>query len=168
MDEHRIDPSRIETVRVKTFEEAAALFQGYPGTTEEAQFSVKWPLACLIIDRELGPDQVLEKRFSDPEVISMFDRIEVEIDPEVDRLYKEMKEMDLRMHSAVEITLKEGSIFDSGIVERGADRYSAADLENKFRKLTKHVLAPEIIDQLVDMVWNFEELEDVKELTALL
>lgn len=168
MDEHHIDPSRIEKIRVKTFEEAAALYQGYPRTTEEAQFSVKWPLACLIIDRELGPDQILEKRLSDPEVISMFDRIEVVIDPEVERLYKEMKEMDLRMHSAVEIALKDGRIFDSGIVERGADRYSAADLENKFRKLTKHVLTPEIIDQLVDMVWNFEEIEDVKELTALL
>ena len=168
MDEYHIDPSRIEKVRVRTFEEAAALFQGYPGTTEEAQFSVKWPLACLIIDRELGPDQILEKRFSDPEVISMFERIEVEIDPEVDRLYKEMKEMDLCMHSAVEITLKDGSIFDSGIVERGADRFSEKDLENKFRKLTAHVVMPEKVDQLVDMVWNFEELKNVKELTALI
>lgn len=168
MDEHHIDTSRIEKIRVKTFEEAEALFQGHPRTTEEAQFSIKWPLACLILDREIGPDQILEERFSDPEVISIFNRIEVKIDPEVDRLYKEMKEMDLCMHSAVEITLKDGSIFDSGIVERGADRYSAKDLENKFRKLTAHVLTPEKIDQLVDIVWNFEEIKDVKELTALI
>ena len=168
VNDYHIEPLQIENIRVKTFEEAAALYQGYPRTTEEAQFSIKWPLACLVLDRELGPDQVLEKRFSDPEVISLFDRIEVEIDPAVDRLYREMKEMDLRMHSAVEITLKDGSKFDSGIVERGADRYSEKDLENKFRKLTAHVVTPKKVDQLVDMVWNFEELKNVKELTALI
>lgn len=167
LDDYHIEPSRIERIRVKTFEEAAVLYQGYPRTTEEAQFSVKWPLACLVLDRELGPAQILEKRFSDPEVIYIFDRIEVEIDPGVDRLYKEMKEMDLRMYSAVEITLKDGSKFDSGVIERGADRYSEKDLENKFRKLAAYVVTPERVDQLVEMVWNFEDLKNVKELTAL-
>ncbi len=168
LDEFSIDPAEIESVRVKTFEEAAQLCQDYPTTTEEAQFSIKWPLACLIIDRELGPDQVLEKRFSDPNVLALFDKIELVVDPEISRLYEEMKEMDLRMHSAVEITLQDGRTFDSGVVERGADRYSEKDLEHKFRKLAAHVTDPSIVDKLVDIVWNFEQIENVHELTALI
>ena len=168
LDEFNIDPADIESVRVKTFEEAAQLCQNYPTTTEEAQFSVKWPLACLILDRELGPDQVLEKRFSDPNVLALFDKIELVVDPEISRLYEEMKEMDLRMHSAVEITLQDGRVFDSGVVERGADRYSEKDLEEKFRKLATHVTDPGTIDKLVDMVWNFEQVKNVQELTALI
>ena len=35
-----------------------------PSTTEEAQFSLAWPLACLLIDGEIGPDQILEHRFA--------------------------------------------------------------------------------------------------------
>ncbi len=168
LDEQSIEPSQIRKVIVKTFEEAVSLHQDYPRTTEEAQFSVKWPLACLILDRELGPDQVLEKRFSDPSVVELFDKIELVVDPQVNQLYTEMKEMDLRMHSAVEITLKDGRIFDSGIVERGADRYSKEDLENKFRKLAAHVIDHEKIDRLVGQIWHFDQLGSVRDLTQLL
>lgn len=168
LDEHNLEPSQIKAVRVKTFEEAVSLYQRYPSTTEEAQFSVKWPLACLIIDRELGPDQVLEKRFSDPQVRAMFDKIEMIVDPEVNKLYEEMKEMDLRMHSAVEITMQDGKIFDSGIVERGADRYSDEDMEKKFRKLAAFVTKPDAIDKLVDLVRNFDRVKSMHELTELI
>lgn len=168
LNEWNIEPDQIAKVNVRTFQEAANLYQGYPRTTEEAQFSVKWPLACLILDRELGPDQILESRFTDPAVLQLFDRIEIITDPEVDRLYKELKAMDLRMHSAVEITLKDGRCFDSGIVERGADRYSEEDLEKKFRRLAAYVIEPAVIDQLVQMVWSFDQLADVRELTTLL
>jgi 2-methylcitrate dehydratase PrpD len=168
IDQHQIKPDQIDSVRVRTFEEAVRLCQDYPQTTEEAQFSVKWPLACLILDRELGPEQILEKRFPDQAVKSLFDRIELVVDPEVDRLYSEAKEMDLRMHSAVEIYLKDGHSYDSGIVEREADRYSEQDLEDKFRRLAAHVSDPKTIDRLVEMIWNFEQIADVRELTTLL
>jgi 2-methylcitrate dehydratase PrpD len=165
LDQNGIEPAQIKSVRVKTFEEAVSLYQGYPSTTEEAQFSVKWPLACLIIDRELGPDQILEKRFSDTQVRALFDKIEMVVDPEVNKLYEEMKEMDLRMHSAVEITLQDGRVFDSGRVERGADRYSDGDLEKKFRKLAAFVAKPGTVDKLVDLVRNFDRVNDMRELT---
>jgi 2-methylcitrate dehydratase PrpD len=168
LDEHSIEFAQIKAIRVKTFEEAVSLYQGYPSTTEEAQFSVKWPLACLIIDRELGPDQVLEKRFSDPQVRALFDKIEMIADPEVNKLYEEMKEMDLRMHSAVEITLQDGRAFYSGLVERGADRYSDEDLEKKFRKLAAFVAEPGTVDKVVDLVRNFDRVNDMRELTEYL
>ena len=168
LDRHRIDPGEISNVKVRTFKEAVSLYQGYPNTTEEAQFSVKWPLACLILDRKLGPDQVLEKRFSDQKVRALFDKIELVLDPYIDRLYEELKEMDLRMHSAVEITLCDGRYFDSGVVERGADRYNESDIEEKFRWLASYVTGPETIDQLIEMVWNFEQISDVSRLTDLL
>ncbi|MBW6463829.1 MAG: MmgE/PrpD family protein [Firmicutes bacterium] len=168
MIEHKVTPAQIKSVRVKTFEEAAMLYQGYPTTTEEAQFSIKWPLACLILDHELGPDQVLEERFNDPEVLAVFDRIEMVVDPEIDQLYKEMKEMDLRMHSAVEITLQDERVLDSGVIERGADRYSEQDLENKFRKLAAFVTDPGTVNKLVEMVWNFDSIENVRKLTNLI
>ncbi len=165
MDEYHIEPSQIEKVRVNTFEEAAALYKGYPRTTEEAQFSIKWPLACLIVDRELGPKQILEKRFSDPVILGLFDRIEVVLDPEIDNLYRGMKEMDLRMHSAVEITLIDGRYFDSGIVERKADKWNEVSLERKFRQLASYVLEADALDVLVKMIWGFNNVTDIRELT---
>jgi 2-methylcitrate dehydratase PrpD len=166
--EHDLALEEIARIEVRAFEEAVELYQGYPTTTEEAQFSVVWPLACLLLDGEIGPDQILEHRFTDPEVRALVDKIEVVLDPEVDALYDSMQEMDLRMHSAVEITLEDGRTFDSGVVERGADQWDAAALERKFRWLVGHVLEPARVDELVDMVWDFETLPDVRALTRLL
>ena len=71
------------------------------------------------------------------------------------------------MHSAVEIVLKDGSRYNSGIVEREADRFSEKDLERKFRRLVAYVAKPALVDRLVEMVWNFDQVPDVCELTDL-
>ncbi len=167
VDAHAIAVSEISHIRVRTFEEAAMLHQGCPTTTEEAQFSVAWPLACLLIDRQLGPDQILEHRFADPQVRTLVDRIELVLDPVVDRMYKEAQEMDLRMHSAVEITLRDGRCFESGIVERGADRWDEASLEDKFRWLVGYVLEPAVVDRLVGLVLALDQVPDERELLTL-
>ncbi|MGI6686047.1 MAG: MmgE/PrpD family protein [Bacillota bacterium] len=167
LDKHRITADEISHIKVETFEEAMMLYQGYPTTTEEAQFSVKWPLACLVIDGQLGPDQVLEHRLKDPKICALMDKIELVFDPVVDQMYKDTKETDLIMHSAVEITLRDGRHYESGIVERGADRWDEQSLERKFRRLTAHVLEPGKVDYLVKMVWAFEDVPDIRQLVEL-
>ena len=41
-------------------------------------------------------------------------------------------------------------------------------MEEKFRWLAGHVLAAPAVDQLVEMLWRFDEIPDVRELTRLL
>jgi hypothetical protein len=98
----------------------------------------------------------------------LFDSIELVLDPQIEQMYNETQEMDLRMHSAVEITLADGQTFDSGIVERGADRFDQAALERKFRWLTGHVLDSAKVEKTLEMVVQAERLESVRELTHLL
>jgi len=152
-------------IQVRSFEEAVRLHQEVPSSTEEAQFSVGWPLACLLLDGELGPRQILQERFNDPKVRDLAGKIELVLDQEIDELYKTGQEMDLRMYSAVRIELCDGRVLDSGIVERGADKWDDASLERKFRWLTGYVLDPQQIDQLVLAVWDFDSVKEVKELT---
>ena len=153
---------------MRTFQEGVALYRGYPATTEEAQFSLAWPLACLLIDGEIGPTQVLERRFDDPQVRNLVDKIEIVLDPEIDAMYQAAQEMDLRMHSRVEITTAGGQQYDSGVVERGADRYTEDDLRRKFRWLVGHVMPPDKVDALLERLASFDELQDVRELAAYL
>jgi 2-methylcitrate dehydratase PrpD len=144
------------------------LHQGYPTTTEEAQFSLKWPLACLLLDGEIGPAQILEKRFGDPQVRALFDKIELVLDPQIEQMYNQTREMDLRMHSAVEITTANGQTYNSGIVERGADRFDQAALERKFRWLTGFVLDSDRVEKTLEMAGQVERLDNVRELTQFL
>ncbi|OPL11223.1 MAG: hypothetical protein AVO34_09020 [Firmicutes bacterium ML8_F2] len=168
VEKHEIKPEEIKKIRVKTFTEAAALFRNLPATTEEAQFSIRWPLACLLVDHILGPEQILEKRLSDPQVINLFDKIEIVLDHEIDQIYREMKGTDLRMHSAVEITLQDGRCLDSGIVERAADRWDEQSLKDKFQRLVGYVLPVFTVDKLVEMIIHFEQIDDVNELIELI
>ena len=166
--QNSLSVDEIESLRVGTFAEAVALHHGYPSTTEEAQFSLAWPLACLLLYGDIGPNQILEHRFGDPQVRRLVDTVEIVLDPQIDALYKAAQEMDLRMHSRVQITMKDGRAFDSGIVERGADRYTVEDLERKFRWLIAHVLPDTKIDPLVQVLRRFDELNDVRGLASYL
>jgi hypothetical protein len=85
-------------------------------------------------------------------------------------MYKQAREMDLRMHSAVEVTLQDGRSFDSGIVERGADRWDQAMLEDKFRWLLGYVLpaGSPVIEQAIELLQSFENVGHVHELTRML
>ena len=87
-----------------------------------------------------------------------------------DYMDKQAQEMDLRMHSAVEITLKDGRTFDSGVVERGADRWNQVMLEDKFRWLLGYVLpaGSPVIEQAIELLQSFEDVGHVHELTRML
>jgi 2-methylcitrate dehydratase PrpD len=168
MRENSIPVDRIARIQVRTFGEAFRLYPEFPTTTEQAQFSLKWPLACLLLDGEIGPAQMLDARFEDARVRDLFTRIDVLLDPLMDRLYDENREADLRMHSSVTITLGDGRSFDSGAVERGADRFDQPDLERKFRRLAGFVLDPDRLEKTLELVTRAERLASVRELTRLL
>ena len=66
---------------------------------------------------------------------------------------------------------EDGRALDSGMVTDACRIAAHGDeerLEEKFRWLTGYVLEQERIDQLLEMLWNFDEVSDVSELTGLL
>jgi 2-methylcitrate dehydratase PrpD len=166
--DHRVDLDDIVTIRAFTFQEALDLYQGYPNTTEEAQFSVMWPVAALLVDGELGPRQILEERFSDPRIRSVVDRIEMILDPQIDALSQAAREEDILMYGRVEIELADGRVLDSGVVERGAKEFTAEQLKEKFRWLVGQVCDEDLVERLVMTVDAFEDVSDVREFSSWL
>jgi len=145
----------------------------HPTTTEEAQFSVKWPLAAYLIDREVGPDQILESRLGDEGIKAIVDKIKLVESEELDDLYRPGFESgdEALGASRVVIRLEDGRMLDSGPVSdscRIAASGGEQRLEKKFRWLTGYVLEQERIDRLLEMLWHFEMLADVGEITAVL
>jgi 2-methylcitrate dehydratase PrpD len=74
--------SMITRVRVRTFGAADGLAKVLPETTEEAQYSLLWPVACALVHGRFGVGEVLGP-FTDPAVAAVFDRITVDVDPEL-------------------------------------------------------------------------------------
>ncbi len=171
--EHDWGVEDIAAIRVEGHHWTAVLHTAHPTTTEEAQFSVKWPLAAFLIDGEVGPDQILETRFDDANINALVDKIELVESEELDSLYRPSFEGGDEGLSAsrVMIRLEDDRTLDSGLVSDACRIKARGDeerLEQKFRWLTGYVLKEDQIDPLLKMLWRFDAVQDVRELTSLL
>lgn len=170
--QHDFEVSDITHIRVEGFHEAVRLGTKLPTTTEEAQFNTAWPLAVLLLDGEIGPDQILEHRFDDERVRALVSKIELVESDELNDLYRRAVtgEAGGKYAAVVTIALKDGRQLTSGMVESGIkypQGWDESRVEEKFRWLVGHVLKEARIEPLVDMVWHFEDVDDVCELTRL-
>jgi 2-methylcitrate dehydratase PrpD len=171
--EHDWGAGDVAAIRVEGHHWTAVLSTAHPATTEEAQFSVKWMVAAYLVDGDVGPVQVLEPRLSDPIVNALVDKIELVESDELESLYRpafEGREGGLSA-SRVVIHLHDGGVLDSGVVADACRIAASGDeerLEKKFRRLTSFVLGDRRIDDLLEMLWHFDAVEDVHELTSLL
>ncbi len=171
---HSFRAEEVERVRVEAYDDAIRLGGKLPTTTEEAQFNLAWPIAVLLIDGQVGPDQILDHRLADPRVRDLAARIELVETAELNRLYS-LALQDApggRFGSVVRIALRDGRVLDSGIVE-GEIKYPQQywddhSLTDKFRSLARRVLDESTVEALVDLVWRFEEAPDVRVLTRLM
>ncbi len=171
--EHVWDVDDIEVIRLEGHHWTAVLHTAHPSTTEEAQFSARWVLAAYLVDGEVGPDQILEARLGDTRINALVDKIELVESEELDDLYRPAFEGygDGISASRVVMRLRDGVVLDSGVVSdacRIPARGDEARLEQKFRWLTGYVLEERRITSLLEMLWHFDELQDVGEFAAYL
>lgn len=171
-DRHNIDPNRIERIVVETFAESAALGTKLPTTTEEAQFNLAWPVAAMLVYREIGPAQMLEEGLQDKIIRKLASRVEVRESEELNELARLFQQGDPRgrFASSVTLVLKDGTEFVSGLVEGGFAYppvgWNEERMEEKFRWLTEPVLGKKRTERLLETVRSFEKLRDVRELIA--
>lgn len=145
-----------------------------PATTEEAQFNQAWTLAAMLVDGEIGPNQTLEFRLSDPQIRDLAQKVEVVEDAQVEALFQLYAQGDPkgRFASKVTITLKDGTIFRSGLVDGGLrfppSGWSEERMVEKFRWLAGFVLEEQTAERVLKTLFNFSTLSNVRELTRLL
>ncbi len=161
---HNIQPESIEAIRVYTFHEASRLAMRRPRNTEEAQYSLPFPLASALIHQQLGYNQLNAEALQNPIVLDLVDRIEL-ID---DDLFNARFPAD-RL-SRVEIDLKDGTSLDSGEGRALWDLTAPPtndELREKYRQLAA-VLPPERAKTLEDLIWDCANLTDATTLLPLL
>jgi 2-methylcitrate dehydratase PrpD len=107
-------PAEVRGVRVRTFAAADGLAKVVPETTEEAQYSLLWPVACVLARGRFGVDEVLGP-FTDPEIRAMFERVEIQVDPPLTARFPD------RRLTAVEIELTDGERLAAGPLEAAGE-----------------------------------------------
>ncbi|NPU85954.1 MAG: MmgE/PrpD family protein [Syntrophaceae bacterium] len=167
MKEESPDLPDIVTVEVFTYGMAAiAVGKGIAAgdTFVSAQFSIPYVVAVCILDGELGPRQLTERRMADPALLELSKKVTVRMDEELNKVYPE------KTSSRVEIVLRDGRrLVRQTDIPKGdpRDPMEAADLADKVRWFAG-CRDRNKIERIIDMILNLERLPDVRELIGLI
>jgi 2-methylcitrate dehydratase PrpD len=156
----------IRRIRVHTFHEAVQLDTTHPANTEEAQYSVPFPVAAALVHGELGPAQLSGAGLRDPRVLSVMERVELVEDHAITARFPAER------IARVVIETSSGATYDSGEVKPKWDAATAPptddDLLAKFRWLARTALPESRAATLETALWECDRLADANEITALL
>ena len=100
-------PHEVRRVAVHTFAAADGLANVIPASTEEAQYSLTWPVACAVARGAFTAADVLGP-FEDPGARALFELIEVHVEPEFTRAFP------ARRLSSIEVELRDGTVLAAG------------------------------------------------------
>ncbi|KGM89772.1 Uncharacterized protein involved in propionate catabolism [Roseovarius mucosus DSM 17069] len=148
MVEQGLRATEIERLEVATFAQSAALFPGLPKTTSEAQYSLGFALATLLVHGRIGPEHITDAGLNDPEVARLHARITVREEP------RHSARFPAGRWSDVTAILQDGRRLTSGDVNaRGGPEAPMpdADVRAKLGAMAGHVLSEGRIAALWDM-----------------
>lgn len=162
---HHLPVDTIRRIQVSTFREASCLAVYQPRTTEEAQYSLPFPVAAALIHGQLGVAELTGAALHDPRVLALANRIELIDEADYDRRFP-----DERI-ARVRIETNSSGVFDSGealALWDGPNLPSDQELREKYRWLAGEGLSPSRSVALEDTAWNCADLSDAATLLSLL
>jgi 2-methylcitrate dehydratase PrpD len=157
--------AEVAAIRVHTFEAAMHLRPTAPRTTEEAQFSLPWPVACALLDGAVGAEQVLGPALADPARQALAARVEVVHDPALEEPFP------ARALAWAEVIAHDGRRARSAVMAARGDAdvpLTDGEIARKFMHLAEPVVGRGAAEALAAGVEALPEAPDVRQLTALL
>jgi len=169
----KIKLADITKIKIRGFHEMVCLGIKLPHCEEDAQFSVAWPLAALLLEGEVGPNQMLSHRYNDPAMISLVNKMEIIEDPELEAINRPG-----HWPGIVELTVNSGETFvsDQVVMLTGragedlgpySDLWRYDDIKQKFASYCKPFFDAERIEQIITRVDELDQDPDISRLIAL-
>jgi 2-methylcitrate dehydratase PrpD len=162
---HDIVCEDIVRITIETFHEAARLTTRHPADTEQAQYSLPFPVAAALVYGKLGADEIQEPALSNPEVLQLADRTLIVESEAFNKVFPAER------FARVEIKTRDGRSLNSGAVQTTWEAHAPPaneDLKEKFRQLVRPVLPAGRRELLVTMLWEIEKLDSLEELVTCL
>jgi len=154
MHQHKLTAEAITRITIHTFPEAAALSRTPPSDLEQAEYNICYPVAAAAALGDFGPAHLAKESFHNPQVLAMMDRIQVVIDPDIERQFPQ------KCLSEVEIATASGGDYRSGAIAARGDwdnPLSLNEMEAKFLRITGQVLPLTDARRLLELIQGFEK-----------
>jgi 2-methylcitrate dehydratase PrpD len=164
---HGIKASEIEKVLVKTANvvKVQCGFEYEPLSVLQAQMSLQYCIAVVLLEGQALVQQFAEEKISDPRVVDLAKRVEVVLDPEIEKAYPE------KFAGKVEIVLPNGKGFEAKVDYPTGSPENPMSFEHvaeKFESLATTVMERDRIGAIIEKVERLEKLANIQDLTQLL
>jgi 2-methylcitrate dehydratase PrpD len=129
---HDFAAEDVDFIRVFTFHEAVRLHTHTPKDTEEAQYSLPFPVAAMLVRGKIGPDEISPEGLSDPEVLRISQGMILAEEDRFNAVFPAQR------WARIEVVLKSGEVLKSAdTVAHGSMENPLSDLEisDKFQGL---------------------------------
>ncbi len=164
-EQHDFDVNDIEKISIGTFHESIRLATANPKTTEQAQYSLPFPVAAALIHKQITVKEIEGAGLEDEAVQTLSRSIQLY---EVDA-YNDV--FPARRISELTVTLKDGRILESGPTEANGDPeipLSEAQIDEKFTLFATPVLGEEHTQKLMHHVRNMGSAPDLQAFNTLI
>jgi 2-methylcitrate dehydratase PrpD len=155
---------QIVEIHVETFEAATHLNHPRPASTEQAQYSLPYPLAAALYAGGLDPKDVLPGALARTEVLGLAERVRLTLDEELDAAFPE------QALARVAILLKDGRRLVSDAQAAPGDPGTPVTedvLLDKYDRYTRPLLGADRAEALLEEVGRLPELPDLGAFLAL-
>jgi 2-methylcitrate dehydratase PrpD len=136
-----------------------------PRSPTDAQFSVPYTVAVMLLDGRLIPEAFTPERLTDPRTLELAGRVRVTVDPDFEAAYP------LQLGAAVTVTATDGRRLEVRVDRPRGDPgrpLTEEELQEKFRLLAEPTLGPDRTAALGALIDALPDLDSVRRLTALL
>lgn len=156
--------SEIDRIVVDTFGEGTRLLDYAPVTVVAAQFSIPFALALAVRYHHVGLAHVSDTNLRDPDLLRLAGKVEVTIDPKLNRLYPEKTGARVTIHTS------RGRFQASVDYPLGSPEnpLSEDDLVAKYRSLTVTIVGEETSRRIMEAILALPQARDVTTLAKLL
>jgi 2-methylcitrate dehydratase len=133
----------------------------HPQNRETADHSLPYITAVALIDGEITDKQFDPKRFTQTEIVSFLQNVEVKRNDELSALYAEA------VANIVHVNLNDGRTLTKRVdypLGNAKNRLPDKDLEGKFLQLAAPKIGKEAADRVLEHCWKFDDASDVSDL----
>ncbi len=165
-----LKPEDIEEVNVKTFDTAYKIIvkdpeKWDPKTRETADHSLPYIIAATLLDGKIWLETFKPERYLADDVRKVMKKMKIVVDPEHDALYP------TGIKNTIQVKLRDGRVLEASSTYppgHWKNPLTREQVEDKFWKLTSHLLDKEKAREALDKLWRLEEQEEIGHILRLL
>lgn len=166
-DENNLKPSDVKEVIINAYEWVKSQEVHDPVNIVDAQFSIPYTAAMVLMGFKPGPAWYAEDNLGAPNIKDLAHKVSVVVDPDLEKIYWEKEEVTSRVDIITQTGERHTKFVDK---PRGDARnpLSNEEVEDKFRTQASYVLEEASISRAVNMIYDLEDLDNIDELMGLL